>query len=124
MYKMIFDSGLQINNTDRFGTVYLSSDEVSHEQYENVYFKQIDVFDIDTGDLVYTLENKICDKLDLSDDEEEKYNVSFTFHTPTESEWSNIKLNEMTSQLINTESDTTEIQEAIADMYEMILSMM
>ena len=66
----------------------------------------------------------MCETLLFTDGEtENRYKIKFQFYTPTDEQKAEMKLKQIASKLTSTESDTTEIQQAITDMYEMILSM-
>lgn len=124
MYKIIFPNiNLQINHCVKQGSMYYSSEEIDNELINDVLFNDIKIYDENTEELINEYSSMMCETLLFTDEEVEAgYKTKFQFYLPTDEQQAENRLKTIVQSLTLLSFDTTEIQEAITDLYEMILS--
>ena len=126
MYNIVFtgDTTFQISDAFQQGSMYLTKDDTYKDAINDKLFDSVKIYDTSDSSTVREFEFIMCETLLLSDEQiEDGYKLKFQFYAPTEEQRAELALNAISNSLTGVSSDTTEIQEAIVDLYEMLLSM-
>lgn len=118
-YTIILSDGTKIQNVEHHGTVFFTENPLDISIFED-NTSLVQVLD-NSGSVVEELTNVTFEELIPPPQDVGKF--EFCFKSDSPSEIMNNIINQLVSSSVKDNSDITELQEAIVDLYEMILSM-
>lgn len=121
MNTIFFTDDLRINHCIKHGSTYYSTEEFDTELINDTFFNNIKIYNEDTNELVDERQSVMCETMLLDDDEIDRgYKIQFQFYYPTEEQQANMRFNDIIKSLSSDDTDITNIQLALVELYQMI----